>query len=223
MNQASSTTPGRQLVNDTHVNLEYQIEKQGPSGVSKVEVWMTRDEGMNWQRLCEDSNRRNPIEFDLPGEGVYGICLVMTNGTGFGGTPPAKGDVPDYWVEVDTTKPVAQLSSVRPGMGEDAGTLLISWHATDKNLGDIPIDLYYANHQDGPWLPIARGARNDGAFRWMLPREAGQEIFIRMDVTDRAGNLVRCETPQAIFVDMTRPKARVVGIKAGAVRPAGLN
>jgi hypothetical protein len=216
----AAMNPGRQLVNETHVSLEYQIEKQGPSGISKVEVWMTRDEGMTWQRLCEDTNRHSPVEFDLPGEGVFGISLVITNGTGFGGTPPTRGDVPDYWVEVDTTRPVAQLSSVRPGTGPDAGTLLISWHASDKNLGDSPIDLYYANHQEGPWQPIARGAKNEGSFRWMLPREAGQEFYIRMEVTDRAGNVARCETPQPLFVDMTRPKARVVGIKASASRSA---
>src|SRR5437016_8986678 len=54
---------------------------------------------------------RSPIEFDLPGEGLYGVALVMTNGTGLSTTPPQTGESPDYWVEVDLTRPAAQLIS----------------------------------------------------------------------------------------------------------------
>jgi hypothetical protein len=214
LGQSPVLNPARQLVGATHVSLDYQVEQQGPTGISKVEVWMTRDEGMTWQRLGEDPDRRSPVEFDLPGEGLYGISLVLTNGSGFGGTTPARGDTPDYWVEVDLTKPSAQLLGFRPGIGDEAGTLAITWQASDKNLGETPIDLYYATRRDGPWLPVARGLKNDGSFRWTLPRDGGPEFFFRMEVTDRAGNQARCDSSQPVVVDTTRPKARVLGIKA---------
>jgi hypothetical protein len=203
-----------QLLNGTHVTLQYQIEQQGPTGVGKVEVWATRDNGSTWQRLHESPGQNSPLQFDLPGEGTYGLSLVMTNGHGLSSPPPKPGDAPDYWVEVDVTKPAAQLLSVRPGTAADIGSLLITWLANDKNLGDTPIDLYYSSQRDGPWQPIARGIRNDGSYRWTLPQNFGADCYARMDVTDRAGNLTRCVTPDPVLIDLVRPKAHVVGLTA---------
>jgi hypothetical protein len=213
----------RQLLNNTHVSLKYQIEQQGPSGVGKVEVWMTRDDGQTWQRLCEDTKRKSPVEIDLPGEGSYGLSLVVTNGHGQGGDAPAKGDTPDWRLEVDTTKPAAQLLSVRPGTGADMGTILISWTASDKNLKPEPIDLYYATSAEGPWQPIAKGLKNDGNYRWSGPRDAGGEFFVRMEVLDLAGNSTLCAAPQPVALDRSRPKAHVVGVVAGGSTSASEN
>jgi hypothetical protein len=213
----------RQLLNSTHVVLDYRIDQVGPSGVSKVEVWMTPDEGRTWQRLCEDPDRRSPAEFDLPREGLYGISIVVTNGNSISDPPPQSGSAPDYWIEVDTTRPTAQLQSVRPGTGDDAGTLLITWAASDKNLGNEPIDLYYATSREGPWVAIRRGVHNDGTFRWEAPRDGVGRYYIRLDVTDRAGNLARCETPDVVVLDLTHPKAKVLGASASVSSQRPLN
>src|SRR5687768_18019653 len=42
-------------------------------------------------------------EVNLPGEGQFGVRLVITNGNGFGGTPPVRGDAPTCRIEVDST------------------------------------------------------------------------------------------------------------------------
>ena len=205
---------GRQLINSTHVTLEYQIEQQGPTGVSKVEVWMTRDDGQTWQRLCDDPDHQSPVEFDLPGDGQYGVSLVATNGSGFGAKPPARGDAPDYLLEVDTTKPVAQLLSAKPSAGDAGAVLLITWVAHDLNLGETPVDLYYALRSSGPWLPLAKGIKNDGNHLCHLPPDVGPEFYVRMEVTDRAGNMERCDWPEPIRIDTAKPKARVVRVRA---------
>jgi hypothetical protein len=212
----TNPSPTRQLINGTHAVLEYQVEKIGPSGVGKVEIWMTPDQGQSWKCMGEDADRKSPAEVDLPSEGVYGISLVVSNGRGFGGTPPAKGDSPDLWVEVDMTAPTGELLSVRPGTGNDAGMLLIAWRAHDKNLGSAPIELYYATQREGPWTPIVKGHQNDGMYRWQVPNELGAEAFIRLVVADQAGNRCRCETPQAIPLDdHSRPRANVIHVKTG--------
>jgi hypothetical protein len=208
----------RQLLNGTHVVLDYRIDQVGPSGVSKVEVWMTADEGRTWQRLCEDPDRRSPVEFDLPREGLFGVSVVVTNGNSVSDGPPQAGSVPDWWIEVDTTRPTAQLQSVRPGTGEDAGSLLITWAASDKNLSPKPVDLYYATSREGPWTAIKRGVRNEGTFRWVAPQDGVGRYYIRMDVTDRAGNLARCETPDVVVLDLTHPKAKVLGASVSGLR-----
>ena len=62
----------RQFVNSTKVFLDYQIENAGQSGVGKVEVWMTRDRAKSWQKVSEQTQRKSPVEVQLPGEGLYG-------------------------------------------------------------------------------------------------------------------------------------------------------
>jgi hypothetical protein len=203
-----------QLINSTHAELAYQLDQVGPSGVGKVEVWMTADQGKSWKKLCEDKKHKSPVEFDLPGEGLYGLSLVVTNGYGMGDPPPAQGDQPDTWIEVDTTKPEAQLLAVRPVLGDKSGALHISWSAKDKNLGACCISLSFAATKEGPWMPIAKGLNNDGSFKWSVPREAGAEFFVRLEVCDKAGNKSLCESPDKIVMDMSRPKAKVIGVTA---------
>lgn len=208
----TAATAPRQIVNHTHVPVLYQIDHEGPSGISKVEVWMTRDDGQTWQRLVEDPNRHSPVEIDLPGDGVYGLTVVVTGGNGSGGTPPAQGEPPDFRVEVDTTKPEAQILAVRPGTGAEAGTFLITWTANDKNMKADGIDLDYAPHADGPWTPIAHGLHNDGNYRWSGPHDAAGEVHVRMRVSDAAGNMTTCMAPQPLIFDRSRPKAKVLGV-----------
>jgi hypothetical protein len=213
--QYTEFTPGpaaRQFLNSTHAALAYQIDQVGPSGVGRVEIWMTRDEGKTWQRLCEDQKHQSPVECDLPGEGLFGITVVVANGNGLGDPPPSSGDAPDYWIEVDTTKPVAKLLAASPVLGDGAGALLISWAASDKNLDSI--NLHYAAQREGPWLPIAKGLKNDSSYRWLVPQDAGPEVHLRLEAMDRAGNITVCELPNKIVLDTLRPKARVLSITA---------
>src|SRR5262249_32029290 len=217
LTSAASQIP-RQLLGTRHAVLEYKVGVQGPSGVSKVEVWITRDEGQTWRRLGEDPDRTSPVEFDLPGEGLFGVSLVLYNGAGFGGTPPVKGDLPDCWIEVDTTKPTAKILGVLPGSGEDTGALYITWTASDRNLKADPISLFYATKREGPWVPISHNMRNSGTYRWQPPHDVGCEFFLRLDVTDAAGNVARCETPQPVVVDMVKPKAQVLSINGSPPR-----
>ena len=146
----------KQILNTTHATLDYRIDQVGPSGVGKVEVYLTGDGGLNWQRLQEDPDRRSPAEIDLPGEGLFGIRLVITNGNGFGGTPPARGDAPTCWIEVDTTAPFVQLRPIDPAQN---GVMELRWTASDKNLGAEPVSLYYRVRPDGPWQAIAPTSR----------------------------------------------------------------
>jgi hypothetical protein len=213
--QLTPVSHSRQLINSTHTVLNYQVEHPGASGVSKVQVWMTHDEGQTWQRLCEDSSGRSPVAIDLPGEGTYGLSLVVSNGNGASGTPPARGDSPDFRLEVDLTKPVAQVTGVKPGTGAEAGTIVITWTATDKNLKSDPVDLYYGTSREGPWLPIVKGLKNDGSYRWVTPRDVNGQIFIRMEVTDEAGNTAVCTSNQPAILDRSPPKAHILGVGMG--------
>jgi hypothetical protein len=207
----------RQVVNSRRVFLTYSIDQTGPSGVGKVQIWMTRDRGQSWECLGEDPDRQSPAEVLLPGEGLFGVTLVVSNGRGFGANPPAPGDAPDWWIEVDLTKPVAELISVQPSKGSDPGVMVITWNARDKNLGPEPVDLYWSANRDGPWMTIAKGVKNDRQYRWSVPQEVGSQAYVRLTVTDLAKNVSESVTPEAVPLDdLSRPRIRVVGVSTAA-------
>jgi len=217
-NAAAPNAPaGRQLLNTTHAALDYRIDKVGPSGIGKVEVWMTPDSGKTWQKLGEDADHRSPAEIDLPGEGLYGIRLAITNGNGFGGLVPQPGDLPTAWIEIDTTPPTVQLRDVDPVT--DGGSLHIRWNAADRNLGSGPISLYFRTQPDAPWEIMAKDLPNTGSFRWAFPHSRGSQFFVGIEVIDKAGNVMRAELPNAITLDMTEPSAVVVGVSGINSRP----
>jgi hypothetical protein len=207
----------RQVINTTRASLDYRIDQVGPSGVGKVEVWVTVDQGHSWQRLCEDADRRSPAEFDLPGDGLYGLRVVVTNGNGFGGRAPQSGDQPHCWIEVDTVPPNVQLREIEPVC--NGNTIDVRWFASDKNLAAEPISLFYATRREGPWLPVAKGLKNDGMYHWQFPRDAGGQFYFRVEAADKAGNVARAESVTAVVLDMTEPTASVVGVSGIHAQP----
>jgi hypothetical protein len=198
------------MVKSRKLPLEYQFENSTPA---RVVVWVTSDGGNSWRHLCDDPDRKSPVEIELPGEGRYGVCLAACPAGEGECKPPSKGDTPDCWVEVDTTAPSAQILAVRAGTTKDeAGTILITYTAADKNLKADGIDLFYATKHEGPWLPIAKGLKNDGNYRWHYPADlCGSDLFIKMDVTDQAGNVAHCDGVQPP-AEASRPRAKVIGV-----------
>jgi hypothetical protein len=202
--------PNKHLVNKRQVFLQYQIDQTGASGVGRVEIWLTRDRGQTWEKVGEDADRKSPAEVTLPGEGQYGISLVVANGRGFGATAPNPGDPADWWIEVDVTRPHAELLDVRPGVEENAGAMLVSWVARDRNLKPNSITLSCAVSPEGPWQIIARGLENQGQYRWTVPVELGPQAYVRMETHDAAGNITESRTPQPVTLDdLSRPRARI--------------
>lgn len=210
--------PTRKLINTPQLMLEYQIEKIGRSGVGKVEVWMTRD-GQGWEKLAEDAQGKSPIQVKLPGDGLYGLTLVVANGRGFGGQPPKMGDTPEGWVEVDSVRPNAEIIDIRQGTNDDAGTVSISWTCRDKNLSNDPVDLFYASDANSTqWQPIAKNLRPEGEYRWTPPTSVGSQTFLRIVARDQAGNATVLDTTQPVALDdLSRPRGRIFNITPAAI------
>jgi hypothetical protein len=202
------------VVNDSHIKLRYKVVEEGQSGVGKVEVWVTKDNGHTWNMLYEDRGRTSTVEFDLPGDGVYGIRLVAANGGGFGAVAPAPGDAPEFVVELDTTKPKAELVSVKKGPANEIPYIEIAWQVEDKNIGSSPVDLLYGANPNGPWTPIAKNLASGGKYPWYPPREIGDRIYVKLVATDRAGNVTRCQTADPVAMDdKSRPRPVILSIE----------
>lgn len=211
----SKQTPpvAMQIVGNTQVYLNYAVENVGASGVGKMEIFATSDRGQSWKKVAEENQGKNPVQVNLPGEGTFGLKAVVSNGRGFGAQPPQAADPADWWVEVDTTKPKATITGIRPGGANEAGSVHIFWQAEDKNLNQDSVELYYAPSREGPWSPIGKNLKNNGQHRWQPPVEVGAHVFIRLLVRDTAGNIGLSETTQPVPLDdMSRPRIRLLTV-----------
>jgi hypothetical protein len=193
------------LSNSVQVNLDYEVNKIGPSGVGSVELYITRDHGARWERYAEDPDLKPPMVVDLPGEGVYGLALVVRSKAGLGRPAPRNGDKPQMVIEVDTTAPEAQLYAPQPVKGQ-RDQLVISWEAKDKNLTANPVTLEWAERQGGPWQPIGADLPNTGRHTWKLPPNLPYNVFMRLIVRDAAGNVSVAETDRPVLVDLSEPE-----------------
>jgi hypothetical protein len=208
----------RQFVNSTKIYLDYQIENARPGNVSTIEIWLTRDQGQNWHKHAEVNGNKSPIEVVLPGEGIFGLTLVASNGRS-AQTPPVAGDQPDSWIEVDTTKPSVQINDIQTTFDKGQPTVYIRWSAQDKNLAETGVELHYAATQQGPWLLIAKGLPGEGQHRWTPPATIGAQVHLRLSASDAAGNAAACATLEPVGLTEVRPRAVIRTISTGAGEP----
>jgi hypothetical protein len=193
------------------VTFDYDVTGVGPSGVSRVELYLSTDEGHTWQHHHEDLHPQPgmPLTVNLPGEGVYGLRLVATSGAGLARKPPQPGDLPQMRVEVDTTPPVVKLFPPQPDpVRRDA--LQLTWSASDRKLAANPIWLEYAEGPNGPWQPIAKELPNTGRYLWQLaPNQPFFKVYLRVIAYDAAGNYGIDQSPEPVLIDMNEPEAQI--------------
>src|SRR4051794_790044 len=177
---ASPCTPGEKcehaptlLVKDRKIKLNYKVTDVGPSGVSSVELWATRD-GKHWQRYSNEPPPAGPLCVHVAEEGKYGFSLVVKNGLGVSSPAPKTGDAPQLWVEVDETPPSVQVTECSVGHGD---SLVIGWVASDVHLAEAPVTVSTAVSKEGPWTPVATGLANTGRYVWTMPREVPYEFY----------------------------------------------
>ncbi|MCI0378126.1 MAG: hypothetical protein L0215_10990, partial [Gemmataceae bacterium] len=197
-------------LNSTRVGIDYNVKRIGPSGLGKLEIWITPDHGKSWKRLEGVKDQGNRAEVELPGEGPFGLRLVATNGNGFGGKTPVAGEAPSVLFEVDMTAPAIHLLELDPVSKNS--TVDIRWKVSERNLGGDCVTLSYASQRGGPWHVLATRLKNDGLHTWTLPRDLPQQVFVRLEVRDLAGNVARTETTNPLTLDFTEPDLAVTNV-----------
>lgn len=208
---ANPMPPGERprVLGSRRVSLEYDVASVGPSGIAEVELYATTDGGRTWQSLGIDADNRSPFVATLAGEGLYGFRLVVRNNNRIGGRAPASGDLPEMWVVVDETKPVAAITSAEVRATDGGRELVIRYEAADARLAARPISLYYAEKPTGPWQTIGVGLPNSGSHAWPLDRRLADRVYLRLEVHDEGGNACAFETANAIVLDESEPVGRI--------------
>ncbi|MFO0802952.1 MAG: hypothetical protein U0791_07490 [Gemmataceae bacterium] len=229
--------PRATVINAMHFDLNYQVEQRGPSGISRVDLWVTRDDGKSWVWWSKHEGRDPALKVNLgtssnsQPEGLYGFRLVPVSGAGLSDAAPTAGEAPDMRVIVDTTAPVVKIyPAIADPNAIDA--LVLQWEATDKNFGDDPITLEWCEGPTGPWRPVAMAANSDtlggiakrlpntGKHSWKVPAGLPPRVYLKVTAKDAAGNTTEQVTREPILVDLTKPRAKITGIGNGPfVRP----
>jgi hypothetical protein len=197
------------MTRTTRFNLAYSVDAAGPMGLEKVELWVSRNGGADWNLWGTDDDMESPFLVDVDSEGVYGFRVVLVSRNGLASQTPRSGDLADLWVGIDTTAPTAEITSAAYGKKEHAGHLNIQWTASDDHLGPRPITLVFSESEDGPWTPIASGLPNDGQYFWRVDSSVPDKFYLRLEVRDEAGNLTVDQLTQPLASAGLTPKGRV--------------
>lgn len=224
-----------QVINYPRFDLGFDLEKRGPSGISRVDLWVTRDEGRTWQKWSQHDGKAAAVRVALDVrentqlEGVYGFKLVPVSGAGLSDREPTAGDAPDMRVVLDVTPP--QIDLFAPVSDPNTpDTLVVQWKATDRNFSDDPITLEWSESPTGPWKPVAssgtdpviqataigapvpRRLANTGQYGWRIPAGVPARVYLKAAARDAAGNVKEVVTREPILVDLTKPRAKISGI-----------
>lgn len=229
-----------QTINSLRFDINYQVEERGPSGISRVDLWVTRDEGRSWVWWSQHPGQESPVKLNLATqantqpEGNYGFRLVPVSGAGLSAGTPVAGDAPDIRVVVDLKAPAVKIF---PPAADPAapGSLLLQWEAMDANFGEDPITVEWSESPAGPWHPVSGAAKqplvsvggvgnisttataprlpNTGRYSWRVAPGMPPRVYLKLTARDAAGNITEQVTKDPILIDLSKPRARIIGIE----------
>lgn len=197
------------FVNRTAFALEYDLQQTHEWGVSRVEVWGTRNGGQTWRQYAIDNDRRSPVNIQAPGPDRYGFRIVVQGVGSLPAEPPRPGDPPELQVWVDSSPPVIESITASQGVGYFGDHLIIRWRVADEHLVDRPVSLAYSHRPNGPWLPVASRLAAAGEYPWRLQRHLPRALYVRLQARDRAGNTATATTPRPAVIDLSAPSGRL--------------
>jgi hypothetical protein len=182
-----------------------------------VELWSTRD-GHSWQKAAVDNDAVSPINVALPAAGFYGFRLEVVPDGPDASTGPQTGDMPESWIGVDEDPPLVEfLGAARLAESESSG-VVIRYSSRDQLPAPKTARLLFSPNPEGPWATIASAVDNQGEYRWQPDGATPAQVYLRIEVTDAAGNVGTVTSPDAVTVTNSRMTGSLGGVRT---LPAG--
>lgn len=175
-------------VADQEFEIHFKVD-EGSHPLESASIWCTDDAGRKWWKLLEAEKPCSPAVVPIPGEGLFGLYIVLKSAAGVSTELPIAGTDPHRWVYIDRTPPLVQLHAPAVVDGRRGGRAVqIRWSVIEDDLGERPIRLAYRHGPDGEWTPLGEPLANSGAWDWNPPEDLFDDVVIRLSVADRAGN-----------------------------------
>ncbi|MFL5341251.1 MAG: hypothetical protein ACJ8F7_13975 [Gemmataceae bacterium] len=215
-NDPGGTGHGRgsfRLLNSMDIVLPFSVREKGPSGIANYDLWMTIDR-KEWKKVSGapfTEGDKPTVTYHADKDAVYGFTIIAHSRANLSYPAPKDGDEPQFWVEVDTTKPEAKFLDVKFASPNDARAITVTWIASDKNLEATPILLEYRVKETDKWQELAPPMPNTGKYTVATPQlgTSDYQFFLQMRVIDRAGNQLVVPYEKPIIVDLIRPHIEI--------------
>ena len=194
-------------------SLDYEVDGQTASPVASVELWGTADGGKLWERWGTDPDGVSPFDIKVETDGLFGFRMVVVGANGLAGNRPRNGDNADAWIQVDTERPTARITSALYGKGVEANSLVVEFSAQDVYFGERPITLSYSEIPAGPWTTITNGLKNSGRFVWPADPTLPRRVYLKLEAFDEAGNLGEHILDVPVDIEGLAPRGRIQGFR----------
>ncbi|MCU0704846.1 MAG: hypothetical protein MUF18_12780 [Fimbriiglobus sp.] len=227
MNELPGSQPKIEYIGTNKLRVSSKVTQITRSGVKAAQLFVLeqaagpewkaagRKEGLTITTESPDADRLVGIDYEAPRDGLYGFVLQPISGANTKLDDPRPGDVPQYLVEVDTTKPEMRITKVNvTGSGLNGPLVEIEWEAKDKNLTPEPIVLEYSVDQQ-TWKAIVPKTTNTGRYTWEITDKKLWKFWVRGTASDLAGNTAQSHhaddkgQPQPVLVDLDKPSGNV--------------
>jgi hypothetical protein len=232
--EAPAPLPRKLLVNTRQIELDFAVTKTGLSKIKAVELWTTRDGGINWVKTDEMEGCVSPFKTRLGSEGEFGFWLVFKSESGRQTSSPSSRVQP--MIELDTTAPSASFHQIDQSPSK-ADHTRIEWTMSDGNLDLGHVKLDYSTDAI-TWHRLYEGAMGpaDSWFKrfpegvqlageriyfrdWLPPPNLPYELHFRLRVQDKAGNSTVIQTPTKVSIDQVAPEGKITGVRAMGSEP----
>ena len=107
------------------------------------------------------------------------LLIISVSGCLDSNTPPAGDNIPPS---------VLIISPTGSEYWAGGSTKEITWIATDENIQENSIKLYYSIDGGNSWEQIVSDEINDGSYNWTLPIIDSSNVKIKVEAKDKAGN-----------------------------------
>ncbi len=194
-------------------SLDYSVESLGGNVLAAVELWGTEDAGQTWVQWGVDPDRQSPFDVQVGNDGLFGFRMVIVGSNGIVTNRPKQGDTADVWIQIDTLSPTARITRAVYGQGPEDGMLVIDYTCSDSQLVDQPISLSYSQRPNGPWTTIDSGLKNTGIYLWKADSSLPEQIYLKLEVVDKAGNLGHHRLDLPIDTGGFSPRGRIQGFR----------
>jgi len=181
------------------IPFHYNSDELSRLGAREIRLYVSRDRGRTWQldqTVFSDHGRFNPetnkFKFQAATDGEYWF-LVRTLDSRNHLFPDMNTTDPGLQVMVDSKPPVLKLDLFQPA----AGTVQLSWNATDDHLDTTELRLEYLQPGSSEWQPVSVIPKASGQTGWKVPQ--GGIVAVRGSIADLAGNTDRQEVELRIL------------------------